>query len=298
MTSLDTQHDDMIHDAVLDYYGKRLATCSSDHTIKVFSVDGNQHRLQETLKGHTGPVWQLDWAHPKFGTILASASYDGHVIVWREQDGTWKQLYDHALHQASVNSVSWAPHEYGALLACASSDGKVSVLEFKEDGSCDTRVFVAHEAGVNAVCWSPSSVYGSIISQSPAAGPKKLASAGCDNLVKIWTFDADVNNWILEDTLAGHTDWARDVAWAPSVGLAKTYLASVSQDKTAIIWTKEGADGAWQKVPLTKKGFEDVAWRASWSLSGNILAISCGNNKVYLFKETMKKWQMINEISN
>lgn len=46
-------HDDMIHDAVLDYYGRRLATCSSDKTIQIFDVDGDQHRLTETLKGYT-----------------------------------------------------------------------------------------------------------------------------------------------------------------------------------------------------------------------------------------------------
>ena len=44
-------HDDMIHDAVLDYYGRRLATCSSDKTIQIFDIDGDQHRLTETLKG-------------------------------------------------------------------------------------------------------------------------------------------------------------------------------------------------------------------------------------------------------
>ena len=27
--SIDTQHDDMVHDAQLDYYGVKLATCSS-----------------------------------------------------------------------------------------------------------------------------------------------------------------------------------------------------------------------------------------------------------------------------
>ena len=26
------------HDAQLDYYGKRLATCSSDRTIRIFNV--------------------------------------------------------------------------------------------------------------------------------------------------------------------------------------------------------------------------------------------------------------------
>lgn len=40
------------HDAVLDYYGRRLATCSSDKTIKIFEVEGDSHRLVDTLKGY------------------------------------------------------------------------------------------------------------------------------------------------------------------------------------------------------------------------------------------------------
>ena len=44
--------NDTQHDAVLDYYGRRLATCSSDKTIKIFEVEGESHRLTETLKGY------------------------------------------------------------------------------------------------------------------------------------------------------------------------------------------------------------------------------------------------------
>ena len=38
LTSIDTQHNDMLHDAQLDYYGRRLATASSDRTIKIFEL--------------------------------------------------------------------------------------------------------------------------------------------------------------------------------------------------------------------------------------------------------------------
>jgi hypothetical protein len=40
------------HDAQLDYYGRRLATCSSDKTIKIFEVEGDKHTLVETLRGY------------------------------------------------------------------------------------------------------------------------------------------------------------------------------------------------------------------------------------------------------
>lgn len=83
---IETAHEDMIHDAQLDYYGKRLATCSSDRTVRVFNVDKSGHAVGEgaVLRGHSGPVWQVAWAHPSFGGILASCSYDGRVFVWKE----------------------------------------------------------------------------------------------------------------------------------------------------------------------------------------------------------------------
>lgn len=134
IATIDTQHDDMIHDTQFDYYSKRLATCSSDRTIKIFEVIGEACHNSATLRGHEGPVWQVAWAHPKFGVILASCSYDGTVIIHREVNpNSWSTVYQHRVHESSVNSVSWAPHEYGLILACASSDGRVSILEYKDD---------------------------------------------------------------------------------------------------------------------------------------------------------------------
>jgi hypothetical protein len=49
--SLQNASSQIQHDAVLDYYGKRLATCSSDKTIKIFTVEGESQRLQDTLRG-------------------------------------------------------------------------------------------------------------------------------------------------------------------------------------------------------------------------------------------------------
>ena len=60
-------------------------------------------------KSHTGPVWQVAWAHPKYGHILASCSYDGKVLIWKEQQGQgsavggWIKIKEHTLHTASGN---------------------------------------------------------------------------------------------------------------------------------------------------------------------------------------------------
>ncbi|EPS42912.1 hypothetical protein H072_3150 [Dactylellina haptotyla CBS 200.50] len=287
-------HEDMIHDAVLNFYGNRLATCSSDKTIKIFEVEGNNHTLVDTLKGHDGPVWCVSWAHPKFGNILASSSYDAKVITWRENNGQWGKVTEHTNHQASVNMVSWAPHTLGAILACASTDGKVSVLEFKDD-SWDTRIFNAHATGCNAVSWAPDVSPGSIVQSSATttAGIRKFVTGGSDNLVKIWTYSPEQDNYVVEQTLDGHHDWVRDVAWAPSI-LSKTYIASASQDKSVIIWTSD-AGGPFQKKVLE---MDAVVWRVSWSLSGNVLAVSGGDNKVTLWKENLQgTWEKVTTVT-
>lgn len=69
------------------------------------------------------------------------------------------------------------------------------------------------------------------------------------------------------------------------------------KDKTVIIWTKEG-DGPWKKTYLSEEPFSDTVWRVNWSLLGNILAVSCGDNRIYLYKETLKgTFKQINEIT-
>jgi len=95
-------------------------------------------------------------------------------------------------------------------------------------------VFEAHAIGCNAVSWAPAARAGSLLAVSNTGGGrsppvKRFASAGCDNIVKIWGFSEETQAWVEEDVLEGHTDWVRDVAWAPNIGLPRSYIATASQ---------------------------------------------------------------------
>lgn len=58
-------------------------------------------------------------------------------------------------------------------------------------------------------------------------------------------------------------------------------------------------NGAWTKKVLKKEPFADVVWRVSWSPSGNILAVSCGDNKVSLWKENLEGvFQQVGDIND
>ena len=214
-------------------------------------------------------MWQVAWAHPRFGNILASCSYDRRVIIWQEGGGQWTKIHEYINHDSSVNSVQWAPHDHGLILVCGSSDGAISVLTYSANNSWDAeKINNAHTIGCNAVSWAPSL----------GSSTKRFVSGGCDSLVKIWREAEDGSgHWSEEAKLEAHSDWVRDTAWAPSLGSARQTIASCGQDRRVIIWTQRDG-GSW--VPRILHTFEDVVWHVSWSVSGNILAVSGGDNKV------------------
>ena len=242
---------------------------------------------------------------------------------------SWTRVKEYRGHEASVNSIAWAPAEFGLVLACASSDGRVSVLTYQpppppqdhqqqqqqqqeQQPLWKVQVIEAHQIGCNAVSWSPSAIPESLFAVSSSNGetdqekelvfsPPRLATAGCDNLVKIWRLDQE-DKWVLDGTpLEGHSDWVRDVAWAPNIGVPVQVIASCSQDKTVRIWKEhEQQPGEWTCSLLTPKDpsfFGDVVWRVNWSGSGNLLAVSCGDNHVTLWRETLEgEWECVSNI--
>lgn len=185
LNNIDTGHEDMIHDAEVDYYGLRLATCSSDHSVKVYDIKNGTHTLVDDLKGHFGPVWQVAWGHPKFGNLLASCSYDRKVIIWKEiATNKWTKYYEYSNHDSSVNSVQFAPVNYGLILACGSSDGSISILTYQsETNTWDAKkIQNAHAIGCNSVSWAPA------ITSEPS-----FINNGKNNLLNSLEFDKILN---------------------------------------------------------------------------------------------------------
>lgn len=273
-----------------------------DRTVKIYNVSDTSYELSATLHGHEGAVWQVSWAHPKYGVMLASCSFDGGVLIRREQrPGDWSVLHGApGLHESSVNGVAFSPHEFGLQVAAASSDGRVSILKHLPNHTWSVEYLLDCQSGVNAVCWAP---YGSYYdAQAENDQPDAvleaphLATAGCDNLVRFWVYNAEQGQWVSDGSTAnaelGHTDWVRDVAWAPCLLPNLNIVASCSEDRTVIIWkqhqpsTSDGeTDGAsleWK--PTLLHTFDDPVWRVSWSVTGHLLAVSSGDSTVTLWK--------------
>lgn len=262
---------------------------SIDRTVKIYNVSGNSYEHTATLQGHEGPVWQVSWAHPKFGVLLASCGFDGSVLIHREtHPRQWTLLYaNHSLHESSVNGLAFCPnHDDRLQLAAASSDGKVSILTHQGagDNSWTVQYLDDNALGVNAVSWAPSGAYYDSDNPDAPAVPH-LVTGGCDNRIRFWSQNLETGEWTQQQQQAApaHADWVRDVAWAPPLLPLQNVVASCSEDKKVLIWTQDGgADAAWKSTLLHE--FEAPVWRVSWSLTAQMLAVSSGDNDVSLWR--------------
>ncbi|RLN63895.1 hypothetical protein BBJ29_004786 [Phytophthora kernoviae] len=303
----------MIYDIQLDYYGKRLATCSSDRTFRVYDVskaivssgDGddpaskNQQDAQEAPQeqlhvlqhvvpltdGSAAPIHRVAWAHPKFGAVLALAAQDGKVYIYREelvQQGAagagnvteWRLKHVHEFHALAVLSVAWAPYEYGLCLACASADGQVSFLTRMREGWVISSSFRNSEEGMGCTSF--------------ITAPQEGGNAGATGS----------SYWEMVNTpLYGHNDWVRDVAWAPNVGIPANLIASGSDDHTVRVWSQDEADGEWESHVVHT--FRAPVYRISWSLTGSVLSVAAGDDEVTFWKQfNNHEWAQISSVTD
>ncbi|RXG69832.1 Nucleoporin seh1 [Armadillidium vulgare] len=131
---VNTDHKDLIHDVAFDFYGRRMATCSSDQNVKIWDLNDNGEWVcTNMLKCHNGSVWKVTWAHPEFGQIIATCSFDRTAIIWEETVGetsrgmqsSWYRRASLVDSKSSVTDVKFAPKSQGLILAACSSEGLI-----------------------------------------------------------------------------------------------------------------------------------------------------------------------------
>jgi WD40 repeat protein/predicted Zn-dependent protease len=248
-------HIEFVSSVAFSPDGKRLASGSSDKTVKVWNVQTGQDIL--TFKGHTSPV--LSVAFSPNGRRLVSCSGDdrhspGEVKVWDAQTG--RELLDLKGHKDYVLSVAFSPD--GKCLASASRDMTVKVWDAQNGRQLlDLK---GHTTIVDSVAFSPDG--------------RRLASGsgafGKPGEVKIW----DLQTGLEAIPLKGHADIVTSVVFSPD----SKHLATASFDRAVKVWDAQTG----QEI-LMIKGHTDIVRSVAFSPDGQSLATAS-------FDKTVKVW--------
>lgn len=257
----------------------RVASASKDGTVRIWDAVGK--RCDMALSGHKGNIACVRWGGA--GHIY-TASHDKTIKVWNASTGSL--VHTLASHAHWVNHLALST-DFALRTAYFDHTGKHGVPTEESDRVAKAQKRFVAAAGVNnkktaatapverlvsasddctIYLWSPSE------STKPIArlhGHQKqvnhvtfspdgllIASAGFDNLVKLWS----AKDGSFLHTLKGHVGPVYQVAFSADSRL----LVSASKDTTIKVW-----DVRTGKLHEDLPGHKDQVFAVDWSPDGN-----------------------------
>ncbi|KAG2739276.1 WD40 repeat-like protein [Suillus brevipes Sb2] len=281
-------HTDRVHEVAHLPGGRRIITCSSDGSLRLWDLKSGT-QIGEDWRDGNGRVWSMTLS-PNGKTIASgSGGSDYNVKIWDVE--TRKVIATWTGHRDVVCALCWSAD--GERVASGSWDGTARVWDVKRGKNILT-IKTGHE-WVWAVTYSPDS--------------SKLATGGNEeNAVKIWdaktgellntlkhdhrveslawTLDGkklisgsfslirifDTATWQQIAVLEGHTSFVYGISLSSNNRL----LASASWDKTACLWNLD------TNLPVGPPlRHENDLRSATLSPDGKVLATACDNNNAY-----------------
>jgi WD40 repeat protein len=289
-----TGHDGQVNAVAAAPDGSRLATGSSDGTVRIWDVATGQERA--VLTGHRGRVHTVAVA-PDGSWLATAGARDTRVRMWDMATGKERAVFASPKLRASrgVNVVTVAPD--GCWLATGGVDHTVRIWDVAT-GKQRSR-FVAGAGWVTAVVIAPDGTWlatagardegvriwdvatgkqrasfdtgaGWVIAMALAPDGSWLAAGCSDGTVRIW----DVSTGKERATLTGHAGLVAAVTVAPD----GSWVAAGASDGTLRIW--DVATGK-QRVALTGHAGQVAA--VTVAPDGSWLAAGCGDGTVRIW---------------
>eukprot|EP00928_Gymnodinium_smaydae_P080644 TRINITY_DN64300_c0_g1_i1.p1 TRINITY_DN64300_c0_g1~~TRINITY_DN64300_c0_g1_i1.p1 ORF type:complete len:463 (+),score=103.45 TRINITY_DN64300_c0_g1_i1:74-1390(+) len=225
----------------------QLASCGADRQIRIWSPRGEGAALDaaegwrlvgvvDASERHSRTLRSLAWS-PTRGDILAVASFDASVSLWREapgEDDADGEIEGGGLHfecagvvtghENEVKSVAFSAS--GDYMATCSRDKSVWIYETEKNFEYEcVALLQSHTQDVKMVRWHPTQ--------------DVLFSVSYDDTVKIWGPDGD--DWSCKETLTAH----ESTVWCLSFDALGSRFVTCSDDRQIRLW----APGSEPSVP-------------------------------------------------
>ena len=283
--TLDTEHLDFVHDISFDHFGKRLATCSSDQTIKIWQKTASGRWVKAcSFQAHDATIFKVKWAHPDHGSILASCSYDKTVVIWEEKKKN-SSIKNNQLSmigeedessvvfiqriklvdgKESIEDIKFGPKHLNLMIASASADGFLRIYEAPDLINLTqwklTYEIQVNSLGINTISWN----------KNPFEPP----------MIIVGTKDAETSFMNKNVMRVQYLDNATQVS-------NENVLQPLNEDKFLSIYICK--ENRWSllrelKTDIYKhtSAVNDVSWALLNGRSYHIIA-SCGNEGVFIW---------------
>eukprot|EP00158_Paraphelidium_tribonemae_P002912 Partr_v1_DN25776_c1_g1_i1_m74762 putative SEH1-like (S. cerevisiae len=285
-------HDDLIHDIAYDYYGRRLATCSSDHKVKVYDLSpqapdseepeeelhetGQQQdkwTLNDTWRAHDAAILKVTWASPEYGQILATCSFDRSIRIWEEQEEEPRQSEKRWMEKArlvdsrgTVHDIEFAPAHCGLKIATVAVDGMVRIYEAMDI--------------VNLSHWT-------LMEDLNIAALSSSASASTAASSAVPTSTTTAANTITTTSATKEKGEEYCLSWCKSRFMPPSLVVGRGRGQVSVYRYLESSR-KWQEICAldhrTDLLVHDVSWAPSIGRSYQLIATACKDKRVRIFK--------------
>jgi elongator complex protein 2 len=259
-----------------------LAVGGTKASVQVFVIEqlDNQtrHELQATLSGHEGWIRSLSLLALEDDFLLASASHDRYVRIWRIRnqyrkpeaeatnsedtvekpltrkvqtlhvaDSKYSIVFEALLlgHEDWVYSASWNPIKNIQQLLTASADGSLAIWEPDADsGIWISKSRLGEISGQKGATTATGSAGGFWVGLWSPDG-KHIMCLDRSGSWRLWQHDQSSDYWTAKPGVSGHVGSANDIAWAKG----GHYLLSTGSDQTSRLhaeW-KGGQKRSWHE---------------------------------------------------
>jgi nucleoporin SEH1 len=290
---INSLHTDYIHKVAFDTYGRRMATCSGDRFVRVWDLqDSGEWTLSAQWQAHRGTVTSLSWAHPEFGSLLATCGSDHDAKIWEQavsnNSGSttsvsrWNAKASLTEARRGVTCLEFAPRHWGLKLAVGSADGCVRIYEAVDI--------------MNLAQWPLAATLQSFQGEGDKQGctsiswctgrfePPTLVAGGSHLIVYRYSETARAWKPILDIPEPANV---LDVAWAPNVGRRYHYIASAEGEHLRIHKLSRESHEKQNDNVLRLESSQTMvtsAWRCQWNVTGTVLACSGDAGIVQMWK--------------